>query len=109
MYGWTYGCTDVREEFPHKDFIEHQPLWEPMPKSRTGSIPSVIGKFCPTLYVTNLTKSLTFGQELLNGTKPKQLDGEGDFVERRTENLGVNSEIRRTRLKNSTICAKKIA
>jgi hypothetical protein len=33
------GCTDVRDEFPQKDFIGHRPLWEPMPKSRTGSIP----------------------------------------------------------------------
>jgi hypothetical protein len=22
------GCTDVRDKFPHKDFIGHRPLWE---------------------------------------------------------------------------------
>jgi hypothetical protein len=47
---WSIGSQrgrcriDVRDGFPHKDFIGHRPLWEPMPKKR-----SVGGQPWPTV------------------------------------------------------------
>jgi hypothetical protein len=45
--------TYVRDRFPHKEFIRHRPLWEPMPKKGPGSKQDHLEERSLTFYTTN--------------------------------------------------------